>query len=85
MFQFFIICSSMENFQIEIELLRSIFKSNNYPVNITDQCFKKFLDKLSVPKQIVPTVPKREVLVVLPYLGTFPLNLRKRLYKSVSK
>ena len=85
MFQFFIICSSMENFHIEIELLRSIFKSNNYPVNITDQCFKKFFDKLSVPKQIVPTVPKREVLVVLPYLGTFSLNLRKRLYKSVSK
>ena len=37
-----------------------------------------------VPKQIVPTVPERVLLVVLPYLGTFPLNLRKRLYKWVS-
>ena len=35
-----------------------------------------------VPKQIVP---KKELLVALPYLGTFSLNLRKRLYKSVSK
>ena len=45
------------------------------------------MDKLYVPKEIflVPTVPKRELLVVLPYLRTFSLSLRKRLYKSVSK
>ena len=74
----------MENFTIEVEFLRSIFKCNNYTVNIIDQCNKKFWDKLYAPKQIVQTVPKRELLVVLPYLGTFSLNLRKRLYKSVS-
>ena len=43
------------------------------------------MDKLYVPKQIVLTVPKKELLVVLPFLGTFSLNLRKRLYKAVSK
>ena len=75
----------MENCHIEVELLRSIFKCNSYPVNIIDQCIKKFLDKLYAPKQIVPTVSKKELLVVLPYLGTFSLNLRKRLHKSVSK
>ena len=52
----------MENFHIEVELLRSIFKCNNYPVNIIDQCIKKFFDKLYVPKQIVPTVPKKEII-----------------------
>ena len=75
----------MENVHAEVELLRGIFKRNNYPVNIIYQYTKKFLDKLYVPKQIVPTVPKRELLVVLPFLGLFSLNLRKRLYKSVSK
>ena len=79
LFRFFKICSSMENFYIAVELLRSIFKYNNFPVNITDQCIKKLLDKLHVPKQIVPTVPNRKLLVALPYLGTFSLNLRKRL------
>ena len=79
LFRFFKICSSMENFYIEVELLRSIFKYNNFLVNITDQCIKKLLDKLHVPKQIVPTVPERKLLVALPYLGTFSLNLRKRL------
>ena len=79
------ICSSMENFHIEAELLRSIFKCNNYPINTIDRCIKKFLEILYIPKEIVPTVPKRILLVVLPYLGTFLLNLRKHLYKSVSK
>ena len=85
LFRFLRICSSMENFRIEVEQLRSILKCNNYPVNIIDQCVKEFLDKFYVPKQIVSTVPKRELLVVLPFLGTFFLNLRKRLYKSVNK
>ena len=30
------ICSSMEHFNIEVAPLRSIFKRNNYPVNIID-------------------------------------------------
>ena len=85
LFRFFNICSSMENFHIEVELLRSISKCNKYTVNIIDQCIKKFLDKLLVPKQILPTVPKKELLVVLPYLGTFCLDLRNRFYKSFSK
>ena len=42
-------------------------------------------DKLYVPKQIVLTVPKKELLVVLPFLRKFSLKLRKRLYKAVSK
>ena len=74
----------MENLHIEVELLRSNFKCNDYLVNIINQCIKKFLDNLYLPKQILPEVLKRELLVVLPYLGTFSLNLRKRLYKLVS-
>ena len=85
LFRFFKIRSSIENLHIEVEHLRRIFKCNNYPVHIIDQCIKKFLDKSYVPKQIVPTVPKKELLVVLPFVGTFSLNLRKRLYKAVSK
>ena len=85
LFRFFKICSSMENFHIEVEHMRSIFKCNNYPVNKIDQYIKKFLDKLYVPKQIVLTVPKKELLVVLPFSGMFSLNLRKHLHKAVRK
>ena len=57
----------------------SIFKCNSYPVNIIDQCIKKFLDKLYVPKHIVPTVPKKLLLVFLPYLATIFFEFRKTL------
>ena len=43
LFRFFKICSSMGNFHIEVELLRRIFKCNNYPGNIIDQCIKSSL------------------------------------------
>ena len=39
----------------------------------------------SIILTIVLTVPKRELLVVLPFLGRFSLNLRKHLDKSVNK
>ena len=71
LFWFSKICSGMENFNIEVELLRSIFKCNIYLVNSIDQCIKNFFDKLYVPKLIVPTAPKKELLVVLPYLKHF--------------
>ena len=85
LFRFSKICSSMENFHIEVKYLRSIFKCSNYPVNIIDQFIKNLLDKLFVPKQIVPAVPKRKLLVILPYLRKFSLNLRKHLCKSVNQ
>ena len=56
----------MENFHVEVEQLRSTFKYNNYPVNLIDQCIKNFLDKLCLPKQIVPAViSKKELLIIL--------------------
>ena len=77
--------SSTEKLDIEVEHLRRIFRCNNYPVSILDQCTKKFFDKLYVPKQIALILPKRKLFVVLPFLGKFALNLRKHLYNSISK
>ena len=75
---------SMKNFHIRVEQPRCIFKCNNYPVNIIGQCIKKFLDKLHVPKQIVPIVTKKKLLTFLAFLGKFSINLRTRL-KSVRR
>ena len=49
------------------------------------QCIKTLLDKLYVSKQIVPVVPKKELLIDLLYFGKFLMDLSIRLYKSVSK
>ena len=43
------------------------------------------MDKLYVSKQIVPVVPKRELLIDLLYFGKFLMDLSIRLYKSVRK
>ena len=46
---------------------------------------KSFLDKLYVPTQLIPTVPRKELLMVLPFVGKSYMSMRTRLYKSVSK
>ena len=38
-----------------------------------------------MPKRILITVPKKDVLIVLPFLGQFSLNLRSRLYNCFNK
>lgn len=47
----------MKKFQIKVEKMRSIFKCNKYPFNITEQRIETFL----------PAVPKKELLNALLY------------------
>ena len=75
----------MQSFHLEVEQLRQIFKCNNYPVGLIDQCVKTFLNKIYVPKRILMTVPKKDLLVNLPFLGQLSLNLRSRLHNCFNK
>ena len=75
----------MQSFHLEVEQLQHIFKCNNYPVGLIDQCVKTFFNKIYLPKRILITVPKKDVLIVLPFLGQFSLNLRSRLYNCFNK
>ena len=40
-------------------------------------CSEKNNSKLHVPKNVIPTVPKKELFIVLPYLGTLSSNLKQ--------
>ena len=42
-------------------------------------CVKSFLNKLYTPKVVVPNVPKRNVFVKLPFLGSTSFQIRKKL------
>ena len=75
----FSICSDYTLFYLEIENLREILKKSSYPSGIMEQCIKSLLDKLHVSKKVIPTVPKKEIFIVFPYLGTMPSNLGQRL------
>ena len=79
LFRCFSICSDYTSFHLEVENLREILKKNSYPSGIIEQSIRSFLNKLHVPKKTIPTVPKRELFIVLPYLGTLTSNLKQKL------
>ena len=76
---------NMQSFHLEVDQLRQIFKCNNYPVTLIDQCVKTFLNKIFVPKRTLITIPKKDILIVLPLLGQYSFNLGFRLYKCFNK
>lgn len=84
LFRYFSICSSFSLFHKEIAEFKRIFLKNGYPLNIIDMCLKNFLTKLFTKKVLVDTVPKKEYIIVLPYLGPLSQKIQKRM-KSVFK
>ena len=46
-----------------------------------DKCIKKYFCKLFILKRIVHTVHKKQVRLVLPFLGTLSFEIRSRLQK----
>ena len=61
------------------------FLNVNYPIGLIGRCVKTFLNKIYAPKKILITFPKKDVLIVLPFLGQFSLNLRFGLYDCFNK
>ena len=79
----FRICSSWSMFHQQLILLRGIFKKNGHPENFIDRCFKLFLDRIYILKEKVPTVEKKPLRLVLPYLGNISLQTRTKLQESI--
>ena len=81
----FSICCDFKTFHFEIDHLKTILIKNNYPSNLfIDSCIKSFLKKLYTPKVMAPNVPKRNVFVRLPFLGSTSSQIRKKLQKLFS-
>ena len=76
LFRCFSICSDYTLFNLEVEHFRKIFKNNSYPSGIIEQSIRSFLNKLHVLKKVIPTVPKKELFIILPYLGTLSSTLK---------
>ena len=80
----FDICCDFKTFHSEIDNLKTILITNNYPLNFIDSCIKSFLKKLYTAKVMVLNVPKRNVFVELPFLGSTSFQIRKKLQRSFS-
>ena len=76
----FRICSGWSMFQQQLILLREIFQKNGYPGNFINRCFKLFLNRNHILKEKIPTVEKKPLWLVLPYLS---LQTRTKLQKSI--
>ena len=52
---------------------------NNYPRDLIDKCINKFLDRVLTAKIVVSTLLKKDLMIVLPYLGKLSLQIRTRI------
>ena len=84
LFGIFSIFSDFSKFHEEVNYLKDVLKQNSFPTNLVDKCIKIFLNKQFSQKILEHTVPKKELFIVLPYLGMPSLCLRTRLQKSIN-
>ena len=83
LYRCFRICSDWTKFLLELVKLTDVFKSNGYPVDFINNYFKVFLDNKYIIQQKVITVPKKTLVLVLPYFGPLSLQTRTKLRKSL--
>ena len=79
----FNIISSYQKFNNKINALKQIFKLNVYPIQFIDRFIKQFLQKFYVTKVFQDTENKKQLLIVLPFLGAQFLLVRERLQSCI--
>ena len=63
----------------------SKFVENPYPQKFTDKCIQKFLNNMFIHRAQIPTVPKKELIIILPCLGKMSQIVKTRLTKTMNK
>ena len=84
LFRLFHIISGTSSFHVEVEKLKGIMLKNGYPARIFARCVKLFLAKNKTHVKVT-TVPKKEVFVILPYLGKTSMKIASSLKKLFGK
>ena len=85
LYRAFMISSTYQLLHEEIEKLKKIFSKNGYPSKFVDKCIYKFFDKLYEKKVVCSTVPKKELTIILPFLGTTSFKVKNELIKTIKK
>ena len=81
----FCLVSDMSKFHFEIEKLKEILLSNGYSNKFIDKCISKFMNKLYIKKPVMLTVPKKQLYLVLPYMGKMSALVKSGLARSLHK
>ena len=85
LFQTFSVVSDFSRFYSEVCHLKEILKKSTFPVKLIDSCIKNVLNKRLAEKPVTLTTEKKDLVIVLPFLGKLSLDLRTRLRNSISK
>ena len=81
----FCLVSCLSKFHFEIEKLKEILLSNRYSNKFIDKCISKFMNKLYIKKPVMLTVPKKQLYLVLPYMGKMSALVKSGLARSLHK
>ena len=85
LYRAYMISSSFGSLHEEIEKLKKIFSKNGYPSKFVDRCIYSFFNKLYEKKKLIHTVPKLDLMIVLPFLGTTSWKVKNELIKTFRK
>ena len=83
MFRCFNLCSDFVKFIHEINIIKSILYKDSYPRDFLDECIKEFLNRVLKWKVVVSTMPKKDLMIVLPYSGKLSLQSRTRINSAM--
>ena len=72
-------CFDFIKFHHEIDKLKSILYKNSYLRDLIEKCIKEFLGKILTPRPVVSIVPKKDLIIILRYLGKLSLQIRTRI------
>ena len=81
----FSLVSDFSKFHLEFETLKQILLKNEYSKTFIDTCVSKFLNKLFTDNTVVLTVPKKELIIILPFLGSNSYLVKSRLVKTLQR
>ena len=74
----FNLCSSYENFRVQLEVIRKLLKVNGSPSHMFN-IVRRLLDNISKPKPSFPAAAKKIVHFSLPFTGTHSLQIHTQI------
>ena len=72
----------MPKFHREICKIKDIFTKHGYSKKFLEKCVKTFLNKVFIARRIIQTAKKKQVTIVLPYMGMILADLKVKLHKT---
>ena len=68
----FNLCSSYENFHVQLEVIRKLLKLYGFPSHMFDFIARRFLDSIFQPKPSIPNLSMFKVVLFLLTYSSFP-------------